>query len=107
MLSRRALLASASLPALALAPAARRAGLRVSREASDPGYRTFYAAKKAGRRVKVFLDGVEQPACLTADEQTGFVKRCVLHVDGGIYVAPGTDEIMTEEVSGAVRIEIA
>lgn len=62
---------SFALPAaagVAVAATAELKGRRISMSKDDPGYSPL-----EGLHAKVFLDGVEQKSCVTADERTGEV----------------------------------
>jgi hypothetical protein len=74
--------------------------MRMSTIETDPGYGAWV---RAGRRARVFLDGVEQHHCSVADEEAGIIVRCKLDSEGNIYAVG--DEIAMEEVQGVVRIE--
>lgn len=55
--------------------------------------------------VRVWLDGVEQFGALTADDETGYLKRGKLDADGKYFSEDGVT-IATEEMHGTVRIEL-
>jgi hypothetical protein len=95
--------AIAAMPAISSAPAGYE---RVSCEKGDPGERAYALACAGGKTVKVYLDGVEQKYALTADTNQGWVKRTVVSADGNIAFNRATEEIYTEIVHGAVRIEV-
>lgn len=77
-------------------------GVRMSCEPDDAGYVPWGMARGDGKIVKVWLDGVEQKQCITADESVGMVKRVLLTPAGNVAV--GNDEVLTEVVYGDVRI---
>lgn len=82
-------------------------GRRISIVKGDPG-ELFYAECCADdRKVKVLLDGVEQKWCITADERTGMVLRCIETEKGNLAFNAATEEILEEIVYGNVVIEIA
>ncbi|MDF1599722.1 hypothetical protein PZ895_08020 [Mesorhizobium sp. YIM 152430] len=83
------------------------AAMRVSSNPDDPGYRQFMVAIENGKAVHPFLDGVEVKGCTTADEEKGFVIRCVLDSDGKAQIDPNDPERVWEErVEGRVEIKI-
>ena len=76
--------------------------MRISTDESQEGYKTFRAAKDAGVRIRVMLDGVEQKYCFMADTRERIVERAVLNEVGEVQVDPeNPDQILTEIVSGA------
>jgi hypothetical protein len=48
--------------------------IRISAEKDDPGFASYNAALARGEKVAVYLDGIEQFYCVTADAAEGFVK---------------------------------
>jgi hypothetical protein len=80
---------------------------RISSEKGDPGERAYAIACGDGKRVTVFLDGVEQKYPITADAREGWVLRDVATPDGNLAWNRVTGEIYREVVHGVVRIEIA
>lgn len=82
--------------------------MRISSYKDDPGYRQFMVAHGHGKTVRVYLDGEEVKKCTVADDEKGFVKRCLLDADGRFQVDPKDPEMIWEErVEGEVRIEFA
>lgn len=79
--------------------------LRVSVIAGDIGQRALAEFSAQGKQVRVLLDGVEQSLCETADEQRGYVVRCVEAVDGSLLVAG--DDIIREIRYGHVEIRVS
>lgn len=100
-MNRRSILALIGLvPVAAGAPVAAKAkqGVRVSVYGDDPGYLPYPQRAFA----KVFLDGVEQRLCTTADETTGEVRRFATDADGdGIFE---NGEWREEKVFGRVQV---
>jgi hypothetical protein len=81
--------------------------MRVSCYKDDPGYHQFMVARENGKTVRVYLNGDEVQKCTVADEESGFVKRCVLDTDGKFQIDPNDPEAIWEErVEGDVRIVI-
>lgn len=73
---------------------------RLSIVSGDAGEIPFVELRYAGRRPTIWLDGVEQTACLTADRGEGMILRYVMPyqvVDG---------EAVTETVRGRVEFRI-
>lgn len=79
-------------------------GIRVSMRKDDPGYRAFCIARGDGKKIRVYLDGVEQKCAATADESTGMIVRLVITENGN--VAHDGENILEETVHGTVRVEI-
>jgi hypothetical protein len=109
VLNRRAFLGSISILALALYPGARREPMRLSSDKNDPGYALWRKITDSGKRVRVYLDGVEQDAAnaTVADERNGYITRAVLDGDGELTLNETKTEVLRETVRGAVRIDIA
>jgi hypothetical protein len=81
---------------------------RVSSEKNDPGYAQLCAAAANGKRTQVFLNGKEISYCITADEEQGFVVRCVLNRFGKIQLNPvDKSRVWTERVVGKVEVRFA
>lgn len=80
--------------------------MRVSIIPGDSGYNNYAVAKANCKNVYVYLDGIEQPYCITADEEKGFIERDVVD-DAGV---PRYDEMkesfLREAVRGVVRVEM-
>ncbi|BCH33150.1 hypothetical protein MesoLjLc_50800 [Mesorhizobium sp. L-8-10] len=110
-MDRRSFLRGAAVAPIAVTGAAVQANSapegyeRVSTETGDPGERAYAMACGDGKRIKVYLDGVEQQYCLTADARQGWVKRHVITEQGNVAFNRATEEILTEVVHG--RVEIA
>lgn len=109
-MNRRSLFA-AVIAAPAMMASRAKAGGRVSRdristEKGDPGERRYAELSGDGKRVRVFLDGVEQKDAVTADPGLGIVKRAVVTENGNIAINKATGEIFYETVSGDVRVEV-
>ena len=82
--------------------------MRVSSIEGDAGHARWREAIESGKRVEVYLDGIEQKYCSIADTELGIVRRCVLDGEGKLQCNPASpDEIWTEDVSGAVTVEFA
>lgn len=77
---------------------------RVSMEKGDPGEIPWGKLRADGKIVRVFLDGVPQKYCRTADAKEGWVNRLVLTDKGNI--AKGIDRVLDETVYGHVEILI-
>lgn len=78
---------------------------RVSVNRGDAGYSQFCVAQAHGKKVFVFLDGKEVRDCVTADDERGFVVRCVLDDRGNVQADPvDPDTIWQERVMGNVEI---
>ena len=78
---------------------------RVSIHEDDPGYWQYCVARAHGKTIHVFLDGVEQKECVTADDERRIVKRAALYPDGTPKLDAALDKIAYETVIGDVRIE--
>lgn len=72
--------------------------MRVSTDKDDPGYGPDIF------RVKVWLDDVPQKACVTADEEQGYIERCMSGPDGKYFTEDGMN-IAIERLYGKVRIK--
>lgn len=81
-------------------------GIRVSCVKGDAGELLYAKLCGDGKPVKVFLDGVEQKECVTADETQGFIVRHIITEKGNAAFNPATGEVLQETIKGAVRIEI-
>lgn len=80
--------------------------MRVSSNKDDAGFRQFEAARANGESIIVFLDGVEIPKCIVADEEQGIIEHLVLDADGNAQIDPNDRcQVWTKRVSGKVRIE--
>lgn len=79
-------------------------GIRISRDPADSGYRAYCEAFGDGKKIRVFLNGVEQRYVETADEREGFVLRAVT-TDRGNLAHDGHD-VLTETVHGDVLVMI-
>jgi hypothetical protein len=80
---------------------------RISCDKDDPSYWRFCEAQADGKKVLIFLNGVEVSHCLMADEELGFVVRCVLDGSGNIQIDPANPyRISVERVTGAVEIKL-
>ena len=79
---------------------------RVSCETGDPGEVAYGMACADGKQIKVWLDGVEQTHCITADASEGWVKRLIVSPSGNVAINMATGEILTEVVRGAVTIAL-
>lgn len=111
-MNRRAFFGAAALVPLAIPAAAsgavfKKGGKRISTVPGDPGERLYGECCGDGRRISVYLDGIEQPMAETADEAEGFVTRVVVTENGSIAVNRVTNGIVRETVYGDVRIEIS
>lgn len=81
--------------------------MRLSARKDDPGYEAFNALYSNGKRPVAFLDGVEQRAAVTADEEAGLIVRHVLDDEGKPQLDPNDPHRVWEEtVRGEVRIEV-
>lgn len=76
--------------------------MRLSSDKDDPGYEAWV---KAGRRARVWLDGVEQEHCVVADDAEGLVVRHKLDEQGRRVLDRAKNQVVTEEVRGVVHIE--
>ena len=57
-----------------------------------------------GKGIRVFLDDVEQTRCTVADDEEGYIVRCVTDDEGNLVL--NGEYIQYERVNGNVRIEI-
>jgi hypothetical protein len=73
--------------------------MRISVKKDDPGYDPVNS-----RYAKVYLDGVEQKHCVTADEEEGYIIRYVTDDNGELTIEG--DYIKEEKVAGKVKIDI-
>lgn len=80
--------------------------MRLSSDKDDAGYRAWCELNGDGKRVKVFLNGVEQRGVTMADDEAGEVRRCVHTPAGNIAVDKNAGEILMETVKGSVEIQI-
>lgn len=79
---------------------------RVSCNRDDPGYSQYTAAKSNNKNIIVLLDGAEVHYCSVADDELGFVVRCVLDENGRIQVDPNdSGRIWEERLTGEVEIK--
>lgn len=76
---------------------------RVSCEKGDPGEAAYNAARLEGKKVIVYLDGVNQPEAVTADVEEGWVRRFKKNEEG-LVIDPDKEEIVIEVVHGDVRV---
>lgn len=81
--------------------------MRLSSDKDDAGYRAWCELNGDDKRVKVFLNGVEQRDVTMADEEAGEVRRCVRTSDGNIAVDKHAGEFLMETVRGSVEILIS
>ena len=95
-----------AVAAPAVAAVLKPGGRRISIVRGDPGERLYSEACGDGKRVTVFLDGVEQKWCETADESDGFVDRIVETPGGNMAFNWAAGEVLKERVYGDVRIVI-
>ena len=80
--------------------------MRISRNKDDAGYPQFCVAQANGKKIFAFLDDVKVNECIVADEELGFVERCVLDLNGHIQVDPvDANLIWTERVPGRVEVK--
>lgn len=78
----------------------RRIGVRLSVDDEDFN-------PEVGRRARIYLDGKLIEKVRTADEEQGFVVRCVLDENGRVQVNPNNrDEIWVERLDGRVQIRM-
>lgn len=80
--------------------------MRISCLKGDAGERRYAELCGDGKKIKIFLDGVEQREALIADEEEGFVRRVVLTQKGKLAYNPATEAVLEETVRGKVRVEI-
>lgn len=80
--------------------------MRLSSDKDDAGYRAWCELNGDGKRVKVFLDGVEQRDATMVDDEAGEVRRCVRTPAGNIAVDSHAGEFLMETVKGSVEIQI-
>lgn len=81
-------------------------GRRVSVIKGDPGERLYAELCGDNKVAHVFLNGVEQKHCMTADEREGLVVRTVITPNGNVAINWANEEILYETVFGDVRLEI-
>lgn len=55
---------------------------------------------------RVLLDGVEQSFVITADEDRGYIVRYVRDQAGRLHLNEDRTEVVREQVSGAVRVDL-
>lgn len=77
---------------------------RISVEKDDPGYIPYAKLNGDGRSPKIYLDGIEQRDCITADASEGWIKRIIITEQGNPANVCG--EICHEVVCGKVVIEV-
>lgn len=81
--------------------------MRRSSIEGDAGYLPWCHEHNMGCKHRIFLDEVEQFHVSMADEDEGFIVRCVLDDDGCIQADPSKpDEVWTERIEGEVRIDV-
>jgi hypothetical protein len=73
---------------------------RVSIEQDDAGHEPYVRLVAGGHDIDIFLSGVRQKGCITADRSEGFVKRFVepIVIDG--------DQFRTEIIHGEVEFKL-
>lgn len=82
--------------------------MRVSTDKDDAGFWQFNLLMAAEKQIDVFLDGIHQKHCMTADDECGIVVRCVVDSEGGIQISPDNpNEIWYETVAGKVEIRLS
>ncbi|KQP02468.1 hypothetical protein [Pseudorhodoferax sp. Leaf265] len=54
----------------------------------------------------MLLDGVEQTGVLTADEERGYIVRYCRDAAGRFFLNEDRTEVVREQVSGAVRVDL-
>ncbi len=79
--------------------------MRVSTRHDDPGYLGGEVVCAAG--VRVLLDGVEVPRCVTADEELGLVVTQVVDERGRVKLNAAQSDVLLETRRGVVRLVIA
>lgn len=80
--------------------------MRLSVVKGEAGYEAWRELQAEGRTAHVYLDGVEQKFVYMADEEAGRLRRAVLDENGRAKPNLTRDAILTETLSGAVRIEL-
>jgi hypothetical protein len=82
-------------------------GRRISVEKGDRGVDLWSACHEKNIKVEVYLDGVEVPYSLTADEAEGMVRAFKPNpFTGRPYMGPYDDRPVTEELRGHVEIRL-
>ena len=73
--------------------------MRISVEKDDTGY-----SHSVARDINVLLDGLLVDGCITADTNSGYVKRYKKGEDGRFLIDKERQDIVSEEVYGKVEI---
>lgn len=80
--------------------------MRLSVEKDDDSYAEFRKLLSEGKRIRVYLNGEEiSRRCYMADEEGCVAKVAALN-DHGLIYADSDGEVVTETISGEVKIEI-
>lgn len=79
--------------------------MRLSMEETDPGYSKMIEIGGPSTKISVWLDGAKQEGCVTADEEAGFVLKCVRSDDGKPAFDKLKGEFLLESVTGEVKID--
>jgi hypothetical protein len=80
--------------------------MRYSSNKVDPGYAIWNALYSEGKRFTVFLNDEEEQNCVTADEESGYIRRCKLDADGCLYCNPD-NTVAEEDIYGNVRVVVS
>lgn len=79
---------------------------RVSCLMGDPGERLYAELCGDGKKITVYLDGIEQKYAVTADEVEGMVYRPIMTPEGNLAINRATGDIPHETVYGRVQIVV-
>lgn len=77
----------------------------VSMYEGERGYEDTAQAHSERKKIRIYLDGVEQTYCDAADATAGWVRRCALNSKGDMFIG-GDHKIVKETIHGLVVIEI-
>ncbi|MNV42787.1 hypothetical protein D3C71_1344740 [compost metagenome] len=76
--------------------------MRLSIDKRDPGF----SHRAVGLKARIYLDGVEQTHCVTADEEEGLIVRYRLNEAGKPIVDEANEAFVLETARGKVQIDL-
>jgi len=77
--------------------------MRFSVEKGDPGFAAYRALGPSRRKVRVFVDGVEQKECVTADTKRGVAVIHQRDAAGWLAINRRRDRLKLQQVFGRVE----
>lgn len=75
---------------------------RTSTDHGDPGERLFCQLRADGKKLRVWLNGIEEKDCITADPVAGYVVRAVRSPGGNLCLDSIQSDVLRETVHGHV-----